>query len=86
VISRSYQGAVKVDHFVKLPAGTFAFAVDRDNQRLRALIDQALERIADSERLNILRRWTSGSTSILLIAAWTPSPPKNVPGSPSTAR
>ncbi|WP_422402571.1 transporter substrate-binding domain-containing protein [Pseudomonas sp. GZD-209] len=66
VISRSYQGAVKVDHFVKLPAGTFAFALDRDNQRLRALIDQALGRIADSERLNILRRWTSGSTSILL--------------------
>ncbi|MCE1117128.1 MULTISPECIES: transporter substrate-binding domain-containing protein [Pseudomonas] len=66
VISRSYQGAVKVDHFVKLPAGTFAFAVDRDNQHLLALIDQALQRIADSERLNILRRWTSGSTSILL--------------------
>lgn len=66
VISRSYQGAVKVDHFVKLPAGTFAFALNRDNQRLRALIDQALRRIADSERLNILRRWTSGSTSVLL--------------------
>ncbi|WP_194791443.1 transporter substrate-binding domain-containing protein [Pseudomonas sp. UFMG81] len=66
VISRNYQGMVKVDHFVKTPAGTFAFALDRDNQRLHRLVDLALQRIADSERLNILRRWTSGSTHILL--------------------
>ncbi|MDH0649050.1 transporter substrate-binding domain-containing protein [Pseudomonas sp. GD03858] len=66
VIAKGYQGMVKVDHFVKAPASTFAFALPRDNARLLILVDQALGRIADSERLNILRRWTSGSTSILL--------------------
>ncbi|MDH0301805.1 MULTISPECIES: transporter substrate-binding domain-containing protein [unclassified Pseudomonas] len=66
VIAKGYQGVLKVDHFVKAPASTFAFALPRDNARLLSLVNQALGRIADSERLNILRRWTSGSTSILL--------------------
>ncbi|QXI36517.1 transporter substrate-binding domain-containing protein [Pseudomonas xantholysinigenes] len=75
VIAKGYQGFVKVDQFVKAPASTFAFAVSRDNPRLLKLVNLALGRIADSERLNILRRWTSGSTSILLdrrLAALTP--------------
>ncbi|TFF42647.1 transporter substrate-binding domain-containing protein [Pseudomonas sp. RIT623] len=75
VIAKGYQGMVKVDHFVKAPVGTFAFALARDNPRLLKLVNLALARIADSERLNILRRWTSGSTSVLLdrrLAALTP--------------
>ncbi|HHJ1297225.1 TPA: transporter substrate-binding domain-containing protein [Pseudomonas sp. H2] len=66
LIGKSYQGTVKIDHFCKVPPGTFAFALANDNQRLRSLIDKALGRITESERLTILRRWTSGNTSLLL--------------------
>ncbi len=65
-IGRAYQGLVRIDHFVPTPAGSFAFALDQHNVRLLKLVDQALERITDSERLNILRRWSSGNTSLLL--------------------
>ncbi|MBC3437858.1 transporter substrate-binding domain-containing protein [Pseudomonas sp. BW16M2] len=65
-IAKGFQERVKVDHFVKAPPSTFAFALARDDQRLLQLVDLALARIADSERLNILRRWTGGSTSVLL--------------------
>ena len=66
VIAKGFQERVKVDHFVQMPASTFAFALARDNPRLLQLVDLALGRISDSERLNILRRWTGGSTSFLL--------------------
>ncbi|MBC3465748.1 transporter substrate-binding domain-containing protein [Pseudomonas sp. RW10S2] len=65
-IGRAYQGLVRIDHFVQTPAGAFAFALDQHNVRLLNLVDQALQRITDSERLNILRRWSSGNTSLLL--------------------
>ncbi|HGM5580563.1 TPA: transporter substrate-binding domain-containing protein [Pseudomonas putida] len=65
-IGRAYQGLVRIDHFVQAPAGAFAFALDQHNARLLGLVDQALHRITDSERLNILRRWSSGNTSLLL--------------------
>lgn len=65
-IGRAYQGLVRIDHFVQAPAGAFAFALDQHNTRLLSLVDQALQRITDSERLNILRRWSSGNTSLLL--------------------
>ncbi|MFJ4157478.1 transporter substrate-binding domain-containing protein [Pseudomonas sp. NPDC089752] len=66
LIGKSYQGTVKIDHFCQVPAATFSFALARDNPRLRRLIDAALGKINDSERLSILRRWTSGNTSLLL--------------------
>lgn len=75
LIGMSYPGQLRIDHFVNEPVGVFAFAVERDNVRLKRLVDQALERIFNSERLNILRRWTSGNTSILLerhLSALTP--------------
>lgn len=65
-IAKGFQETVKVDHFVKVPASSFAFALTRENQRLLQLVDLALGRIADSERLNILRRWAGGGTSLLL--------------------
>ncbi|WP_459205805.1 transporter substrate-binding domain-containing protein [Pseudomonas sp. MLB6B] len=66
LIGMSYPGQLKIDQFVDQPTGTFAFALRRDNPRLKRLVDQALARVYNSERLNILRRWTSGNTSILL--------------------
>ncbi|MEX5344014.1 transporter substrate-binding domain-containing protein [Pseudomonas sp. I2] len=66
LIGKSYQGQVRIDHFVHGPTDAFAFALAHDNHRLRRLVDQALARISDSERMTILRRWTSGNTSLLL--------------------
>ncbi|MBA1202694.1 transporter substrate-binding domain-containing protein [Pseudomonas capeferrum] len=66
LIGRNYPGRVKIDHFIQRPPESFAFALDRTQQRLARLVDRALERISDSERLNILRRWSSGNTSLLL--------------------
>jgi two-component system, NarL family, sensor histidine kinase EvgS len=66
LIGKSYQGMVKIDHFSQMAPGTFAFAFANDNARLHRLVDSALARITESERLNILRRWSSGNTSLLL--------------------
>jgi len=65
-IGKSYQGTLKIDHFCQVAPGAFAFAMASDNPRLHQLIDKALARISESERLNILRRWSSGNTSLLL--------------------
>lgn len=66
LIGKSYQGLVKIDHFPQVPPGTFAFAFANENLRLRRLVDSAMARITESERLNILHRWSSGNTSLLL--------------------
>ena len=74
-IGKSFQGLVKIDHFSPLPADVFAFALARDNPRLQRTVNEALARISDSERLNILRRWSSGNTSLLMknpVGALTP--------------
>jgi len=42
----------------------FAFAMGRDNQRLRRIIDAALAAIPADERMAILRRWSADSTSL----------------------
>lgn len=65
-IGKSYQGTLKIDHFCQVAPGAFAFAMASDNPRLRQLVNKALARISESERLNILRRWSSGNTSLLL--------------------
>ncbi|MQG94830.1 transporter substrate-binding domain-containing protein [Pseudomonas sp. MN1F] len=66
LIGKSYQGTVRIDHFCQVAPGSFAFAFANDNLRLRRLVDAAMARITESERLNILRRWSSGNTSLLL--------------------
>ncbi|WP_085678922.1 MULTISPECIES: transporter substrate-binding domain-containing protein [unclassified Pseudomonas] len=66
LIGKSYQGMVKIDHFCQVAPGKFAFAFANDNLRLRNLVNGAMARITESERLNILRRWSSGNTSLLL--------------------
>ncbi|RWU21579.1 histidine kinase [Pseudomonas alkylphenolica] len=66
LITRIYLGSVQINHFIKNLRGVFGFAVSRDNPTLLRLVDEALDRIGDNDRLNILRRWTSGSTRVLL--------------------
>ena len=65
-IGKNYQGTLKIDHFCLVPPGGFAFALASDNPRLHRLVNKALARINESERLNILRRWSSSNTSLLL--------------------
>ncbi len=65
-IGKSFQGILKIDHFSPAAPEAFAFALASDSVRLRQLVDKALARISESERLNILRRWSSGNTSLLL--------------------
>ncbi|MNJ06480.1 Virulence sensor protein BvgS precursor [compost metagenome] len=66
LITRNYLGSVQVDHFIKNTRGGFALAMPRDDTTLQRLVNLALSSISDSERLNILRRWTSGSARVLL--------------------
>ena len=66
LITRNYLGRVQIDHFIKNVRGGFALAMLRDDTTLLRLINLALGSISDSERLNILRRWTGGSARVLL--------------------
>jgi len=66
MIGKSFQGTLKIDHFSPAAPEPFAFSLASDNLRLRQMVDKALARISESERLNILRRWSSGNTSLLL--------------------
>ncbi|WP_462402457.1 transporter substrate-binding domain-containing protein [Pseudomonas sp. Marseille-QA0332] len=66
LIAKSYLGQLRIDHFVQAPRESFAFALSQEATRLRSLLDRALAAIGDSERLNILRRWTSGTARTLL--------------------
>ncbi len=66
MIGKGYQGMVKIDHFAHGAPGAFAFAFAGSNLQLRRLVDAAMARITESERLTILRRWSSGNTSLLL--------------------
>ena len=65
-IGKSYQGTLRIYHFCQVAPGACAFAMASDNPRLQQLVNKALARISESERLNILRRWSSGNTSLLL--------------------
>ncbi|CAK9889057.1 transporter substrate-binding domain-containing protein [Pseudomonas fluorescens] len=66
LIGKSFQESVQISHFVQHERETFAFALARGNDRLLRLLNQSLAVTSETERLNILRRWSSGSTSMLL--------------------
>ncbi|QVM94472.1 transporter substrate-binding domain-containing protein [Pseudomonas sp. SORT22] len=66
LIGKSFQESVQISHFVRHERETFAFALARGNDRLLRLLNQSLAVTSETERLNILRRWSSGSTSMLL--------------------
>lgn len=63
LINNNYLNNVQLADFSRMEMNPFAFAMDRDNQRLRRVVDAALEAIPVGERMAILRRWSSGSTS-----------------------
>jgi two-component system sensor histidine kinase EvgS len=65
LISKNFVGSVQLSHFIKREQKAYAFALKRNNPILLRVIDSALHSIGDSDRLNILRRWSGGSTSML---------------------
>ncbi|VVO37558.1 ATP-binding protein [Pseudomonas fluorescens] len=63
LINNNYLNNVQLTDFSRLEMNPFAFAMDRENQRLRRIVDAALAVIPIGERMTILRRWSSGSSS-----------------------
>ncbi|MFW0756706.1 transporter substrate-binding domain-containing protein [Pseudomonas sp. H11T01] len=63
LINNNYLNNVQLADFSRMEMNPFAFAMARDNQRLRRIVDAALAAIPVGERMTILRRWSAGSTS-----------------------
>nr|WP_255263394.1 transporter substrate-binding domain-containing protein [Pseudomonas aegrilactucae] len=66
LIGKNLRETLQISHYVKPQRSFFGFALSRDNTTLHALVNKALASITDSDRLNVMRRWSSGVSSILL--------------------
>lgn len=66
LIGKNYRESLQISHYVKPQRSSFGFALVRENTALLDLVNKALGSITDSDRLNVMRRWTSGVSSILL--------------------
>ncbi|PWB33880.1 histidine kinase [Pseudomonas sp. SDI] len=66
MIGKNYRDSLLVSRYVKPERSSFAFAVSGKSTQLLQLLNQALDNITDSNRLNIARRWSSGVSSVLL--------------------
>lgn len=65
LINRNHLNNVRMADFSALEANPFAFAVTRENTRLLAIINAALEAVPASEQMEILRRWSGGNLGIV---------------------
>lgn len=72
LIGKNYRESLQISHYVKPQRSSFGFALARHNAALLTLVNKALASITDSDRLNVMRRWTSGVSSILLNRAELP--------------
>lgn len=66
VIGKNYRETLQISHYVKPQRSSFGFALTLDNTTLLAVLNKALATLTDSDRLNVMRRWSSGVSSILL--------------------
>nr|WP_256675810.1 transporter substrate-binding domain-containing protein [Pseudomonas sp. R5(2019)] len=66
LVSKNFLDSVRLSHFTRQQHKAFGFALNRDTPELLRLINGALVSIGESDRLNILRRWSGGSTSMLM--------------------
>ncbi|WP_095078852.1 transporter substrate-binding domain-containing protein [Pseudomonas sp. Irchel s3h17] len=64
LILKNYLNNVQLVDFSRMEVNDFSFALRRDDQRLRRIINAALAAIPTDERLNILRRWNAGGASL----------------------
>ncbi|NER66050.1 transporter substrate-binding domain-containing protein, partial [Pseudomonas sp. MAFF212427] len=66
LIGKNLRETLQISHYVKPQRSFFGFALARDNALLLEVLNKALASITDSDRLNVMRRWSSGVSSILL--------------------
>lgn len=66
VIGKNYRETLQISHYVKPQRSSFGFALTLHNTTLLAVLNKALATLTDSDRLNVMRRWSSGVSSILL--------------------
>lgn len=59
LIKKNYLNNVKLAEFSRLEANPFSFALRRDEPRLLRIVNASLSVIPPSERMTILRRWSS---------------------------
>ncbi|MGN7738589.1 transporter substrate-binding domain-containing protein [Pseudomonas sp. 22526] len=65
LISKNYLNTVQLSRFSRMDLKHFSFSMLKENQTLQRLVDSGLKVISENDRLNILRRWSGGSTSTL---------------------
>ncbi|MBL3875222.1 response regulator [Pseudomonas syringae pv. theae] len=65
IINKGYLNNVQMSSFGKHEANGFSFAVSNQNTQLLGVINQTLKAIPVDERIDISRRWSTGSDLIL---------------------
>ncbi|MFJ4088094.1 transporter substrate-binding domain-containing protein [Pseudomonas psychrophila] len=74
LIHKNYLNNVQLADFSRLEDNPFSFAVRRDNPGLLRVVNAALAVIPPSERMTILRRWSSDGPQISNPWRFNPSP------------
>lgn len=65
IINKGYLNNVQMSNFGKHEPNGFSFAVSDENTQLLGIINQTLKAIPVDERINISRRWSTGSDLML---------------------
>lgn len=65
IINKGYLNTVQMSNFGKHEPNGFSFAVSNENTQLLGIINQTLKAIPVDERINISRRWSTGSDLML---------------------
>ncbi|MCJ2375067.1 transporter substrate-binding domain-containing protein [Pseudomonas sp. RGM 3321] len=65
IINKGYLNNVQMSNFGKHEPNGFSFAVSNENKQLLGVINQTLKAIPVDERINISRRWSTGSDLML---------------------
>ncbi|WP_095155037.1 transporter substrate-binding domain-containing protein [Pseudomonas sp. Irchel 3E13] len=66
LIGNHYRDSVQISYYVKPLRSSFNFALEHDNSTLLRVLNQALDSLSESDRMNVARRWSSGLNSVLL--------------------
>ncbi|MBH3429137.1 transporter substrate-binding domain-containing protein [Pseudomonas alkylphenolica] len=66
LIGNRYMDTLQLADLANLPASHFSFALAKENLRLLALVNTALESIPLNERKRILRRWNASDSSTVV--------------------
>lgn len=64
LINLNYFNYVRLHSFVDIDTGGFSFALRRDNQQLRRLLNVALGEMGDTRNAEITKRWSGGGGAL----------------------